>query len=665
MTNRRIQETDHGTHPPAHPDLYPASPTTTAPSGVSQPGSQHSGGVKLKSGKDLEELRNASMIHQKAKAIYMTISVGTCALARGAAKVADEIERELRQRHLDNLVGLRRTGCQGLCEMEPIVVVYPQGLVYGHVTPADVPEIISESVLGRPPETHIGGRNCVLEKDIPFFQGQSRVILSSHKYIDPQSIDDYIAGGGYSALSRALLEMQPEEVIAEIDRSGLRSLGATGLPVSQKWSACRTRTRYNETTWVVCNANEGDPGGAQVAQALLEGNPHGIIEGMTIAAFAIGSGSGHVYVRGNYSLAAKNLAIALGQARECGMLGKDILGAGFDFDITFSSETSAFACEGSGESRIQPSGPYDDADLSYDFPVLSDSVETWANIPLVIGRGRRWQPETGKGKRKGTKILSLVGATGNTGLVEVPIGTSLREIICDIGGGVRNGKALKAVHVGGPSGGFIPPSRLDAKVDFEDLAKAGASMGSGSIVVLDERSCIVEMARYFTRFLAENLCGKCPSCHTGLGNMANVLDRITTGYGKEDDIVLLEQLAMGIRTGSLCNTGANAANAVLSSIRYFREEYEAHISDGRCPSGTCKSLMALQIDAARCSGCGECAEECPEGAIKGRDGHPHSIDQRLCIKCRICEEVCQCGAVVVSPAPVAADFRSRFASVLE
>jgi len=519
-------------------------------------------------------------------------------------------------------------------------------LVYHHVTPEDVAAIVSESLSDRAPDQHFDERKCAHQKDIPFFLKQRRIILSGHEYIDPKSIDDYIAQGGYSALSRALLGMRPEEVIEEIGGWGLQSRSGAGQPSSQKWLACRRRGNSGKPPVVLCNANEGDPGGGQVARALLEANPHRVIEGMTIAAFSVGSGSGHVYLRSSHSLAAKHLAIALSRAREYGILGKNILGSGFDFDLTLYCE-NGFTCGESGEYPASLSRVGYEADTGDGCPVLWDTVETWVNVPTVIGRGWSKSSHTDTEAATSTKIFSLVGSTNNTGLVEVPLGATLQEVVFDIGGGVRNGKALKGTYVGGPAGGFIPASRVDLKMDSENLAKAGASIGSGSIVVLDEGNCIVEMTRYLISFLADSPCGKCAGCYVGLSDMADLLDRVTKGHGKQEDIFLLERLAKGIKTGSLCPTGASAADPVLSSLGYFVEEYQAHV-EGTCPSGTCKSLIKLSIDPAICSGCGECAEECPERAISGRPGTPHTIDHRLCVRCRICQEVCELEAVTVS-----------------
>ncbi len=654
--NRHIGEKQR--KPDDHPErgaLHLTSAVRTSPLGVATEGSATACPVKCRSVTDLEELRSKAVCREKAKSVSIAISVGTCATAKGAAQVAHAIRRELHERHLNDSVGLRRTGCRGLCEIEPVVVIYPWGLVYRSVTPADVPEIVSESVLkGRvvdrllylDPST---GQRYALESEIPFYQEQRRVILENHMSVDPQSIDDYIAAGGYSAMSRVLLEMGPEEVLEEIDRSGLCTRGYEGgLLISKKWASCRARTETNGVTCVVCNANEADPG-AGVARSLLEGNPHSIIEGMIIGAFTVGSQFGHVYVRSSYSLAAENLAIALSQARRYGILGNDILSSGFDFDITFSCESGAFTCDESVESPTEASDDLQgDSQRLRSCHVLLHNVETWANVPIIVGQGSRWYSDIETGTRKGTKIFSLAGAINKTGLVEVPMGTTLREIVCGIGGGVRNGKALKAVHVGGPAGGFIPAKRIDMKIDFESLAEAGASMGSGSMVVMDEGTCMVDVTRYFVRFLADNHCGKCTGCQIGLGSIVDILDRIAGGHGKEADIILLERLGKVISEGSLCETGANAANAVLSSTRFFPQEYRAHVSEKRCPAGKCKSLITFNIDGERCSGCGECAEECPEGAITGRESHPHTIDGRLCVKCGICGEVCENGAIVLA-----------------
>ena len=656
---RHSRQTDKGVgypggHVPEHLNFSPKGGLSPAVlNGTSAPARK----VKLRSAKDLEDLRDTVMLHEKGKLVSIATSVSTCSIPRGAARVADAIEKELHQRCLDDCVGLRRTGCRGLCEIEPVVVIYPQELIYQQVTPLDVPEIVAETVMkGRVLDRLLyrdpsSGRKCVRESEIPFYQKQRRVLLESHMYLDPRSIEDYVAAGGYSALCRILHEMHPADVLEDIDRSGLCSRGLRGLPTADRWATCHERTRCKHATYIVCDSRQADPG-AHVSCSLLEGNPHRIVEGMIIGAFAVGSHLGHLYLASRYSLAAANLAIALNQAREYGILGKDILGSEFDFDITFSCESGTLACDEFSAEDIDPTRELseDIARESHDQesnPVLAASVETWANVPIVIGQGRRWYSSVGTQTGNGTKVLALVGATQHTGLVEVPMGASLREIVFDIGGGVRNGKALKAVQVGGPSGSFVPASQIDVQPRFGSMAEPGVSPGSGTIVVLDEGNCMVDITNYFVRFLAEKLCGKCTGCHPGLSNMADILRRLTRGQGKEDDIALVEQLAKAIRAGSECNTGANAANAVLSSLRYFRHEYRAHVFDRHCPSGVCKSLITFAIDAEKCRGCRECAEECPENAISGGQGEPQSIDSRLCTRCRICEEVCTHGAILV------------------
>ena len=618
--------------------------------------------TRLRSQAALESLRRRITGRHNPKRVSIVTSVGTCALARGGEQVADAIDRELHQRGLGDSVALRRTGCHGFCEIEPVVVIYPERIVYQHVTPADVPEIVSESVLRQNIIDRLlytdpsAGQKCVREGDIPFYRKQRSLILESNRLIDPHRIEDYIAQGGYSALPRALFEMQPDEVVEEIGKSRLRSRGGGGLPVGKKWQACRNAPSSDGNRYVICNADQGDPS-AHVDRSLLEGNPHAVIEGMIIGAYAVNSHFGYVYVRNGYALAIENLAIALEQARGCGLLGNDILGSGFDFDITISCDEDAFICDestvpatSSGRSTSRPQPNHAGAALRgfRDCPMTLDNVETWANIPIIVGRGAGWYSSIGTSASKGTKVFALVGATRNTGLVEVPMGTSLRELVYDIGGGIRGGKKLKAVQTGGPSGSFIPENRIDLPVDFDKLAEAGSSLGSGSMVVMDEQNCMVDMARYFIRFLTEESCGKCTGCHLGLDIILRVLTDITEGRGRADDITLLEDLGNAIKEASPCALGAMAPNPVLSAIRYFPEEYRAHVFDKRCPAGVCKALITFSIDAGRCTGCGACAGECPQSAILGEKKRPYIIDQQRCNKCRICLEFCNPGAIVIS-----------------
>jgi NADH-quinone oxidoreductase subunit F len=554
------------------------------------------------------------------------------------------------------------TGCHGFCERGPLVVLHPRKVFYQRVKPEDAGEIVAETVmqgnlidrlLWVDPVSKTAARS---EEDVPFYRGQRRLVFGDNGVIDPTSIDDYLAIGGYSALAKALLDMEPMGVIDEVRRAGLRGRGGGGFPTARKWDTCRNVPSSDGVRYVICNADEGDPG-AYMDRSLLEGNPHSVIEGMTIGAYAIGSHDGYVYVRHEYPLAVANLGIALEQARECGLLGENILGSGFDFDIKVSRGGGAFICGESTALMASLEGKIGEPRPKHVHTVMSglngkpsnlNNVETWANVPLIVNNGSEWYSQIGTEGSKGTKIFSLVGKINNTGLVEVPMGITLREIIFDIGGGIPDGKRFKAVQTGGPSGGCIPESMIDLPVDFDRLAEAGSMMGSGGMIVMDESTCMVDLAKYFTRFLTEESCGKCVPCREGLDRMLDILTDITEGRGREEDIDLLKELGEVIRETALCALGGTAPNPVLSTIRYFREEYEAHIKEGRCPAGVCKALISFTIDEGKCTGCGVCARECPQEAISGEKKLPQTIDQTKCIKCGLCRDSCKFDAVIVT-----------------
>lgn len=593
--------------------------------------------------------------------IVVVVSVGSCALARGAAQVADALESEILKCHLDETVELRRTGCHGFCEIEPVVTIHPGGLIYHGVCPSDVPEIVAESIanhrvvarlLYADPST---GLKCAAEGDLPFYHKQRRLLLGRNSFIDPRRIEDYLAEGGYFALAGTLFEMTPNQVIHEIGRSRLRSRTGRGTAVDRKWQSCRNLPSSDGVRRVICSADGGGMD-SYMARGLLEGNPHSIIEGMIIGAYAAGACLGHIHVRDEHSLAVRNLSIALGQARTWGCLGNNILGSGFCFDIAVACGTSDPICD-------QPQTPYARCNCRpgnlwlsygtprmqalYNCPLVVDDPETWANVPLVMRHGAEWYSSIGTEASTGTKIFSLVGMTRSTGLVEVPMGISLDEIVHGIGGGTCTGGRVKAVHIGGPSGSFVPATLLDAKVDFDGLTAAGCGMGA-SITVLDEHSCMVDMARHFIGFLAKDLCGKCSGCGQGLDRMLHVLNELAAGRGLEHDTALLEELGRSVKEASSCPQGAAAADPVLSGIRYFADEYRAHAVNKRCPAGVCRALLTVSVDADKCNGCHACAAECSQDAIVGRKNRPHTIDQSKCVKCKICLDSCTEDAILVS-----------------
>jgi len=589
--------------------------------------------------------------------VSVAVCGGTGCQAYGCEAVADAVAAQLAGVGLADCVEFVKTGCQGFCEQGPIVVVRPAGILYRNVTVADVPEIVRLTVVqGKPVERLLyrtaDGQTITKESAIPFYAHQRRLIFGDNGRISPECIDDYIRKcDGYAALRKALA-MAPETVIETIDKAGLRGRGGGGFPTGRKWWACRQARGGPKT--VICNADEGDPG-AYMDRSLLEGNPHRVLEGMIIGAYAIGANQGYVYVREEYPLAVKHIRSAIRQARDKGFLGVDILGSGLDFDVSVNRGAGAFVCgeetaliaslEGAApEPRTRP--PYPAQSGYKGRPTNINNVETWANVPVIISRGADYYANIGTEGSKGTKIFSLVGKVVNTGLVEVPLGMPLRNIIYDIGGGIPGGKEFKAVQTGGPSGGCLPAELLDLPIDYDELKKVGSMMGSGGLIVMDEDSCMVDVARYFLHFLLDESCGKCIPCREGLRQMCGILDRITVGDGAPADLEALEELAPAIVDGSLCALGRTAPNPVLSTLRYFRDEYEAHIREKRCPAGVCTALIRYDIDAETCTGCTACARKCPVTAIAGERKKLHTIDQDICIKCGICREACRFDAVV-------------------
>ena len=615
---------------------------------------------KLTSTTELESLRQTLLSKRDSNKPCITICAGTGCQAYGCDKVTDAFKKEIKQKKISRKVELRTTGCHGFCERGPLVVIYPKKIFYQRVTVEDVSEIVGETIIKGnlvdrllyvDPDTK---EKIVYEDDVPFYKKQNRLIFGNNGVIDPTSIDDYFAAGGYAALVKVLNGISPEEVIETIKKANLRGRGGGGFPAGVKWESCREAE--GDVRYVICNADEGDPG-AYMDRSLLEGNPHSVLEGMIIGAYAIGSNQGYVYVRNEYPLAVSNLTVALKQAERYGLLGNDILGSGFSFGVKIARGGGAFVC---GESSAltaslegnvgEPSAKHIHTVESgfWDKPTNLNNVETWANVPLIIDKGANWYNQIGTEGSKGTKIFSLVGKVNNTGLVEVPMGITLREIIYDIGGGIPGGRKFKAVQTGGPSGGCIPEQHLDLPVDFDRLSEVGSMMGSGGMIVMDERTCMVDIAKYFLNFLKDESCGKCTSCREGVERMHEIVTNITLGKGKESDIELLEELGEVIAETSLCALGGTAPYPVLSTIRYFRDEYEAHIKDKKCPAGVCKELTRFVIDKVQCVGCGRCKAVCPSQAITGKKKKLHKITQKKCVKCGACFENCKFDAVKIA-----------------
>jgi len=584
----------------------------------------------------------------------------TMCVSVGALRIRKRLEEEIRKHHLEDEVQVVLTGSSWLCTKGPTLIVQPDDVVYQFLKEEDIPVLVEEHLLkGKPvkslmyvnPETQ-----APIEKlhDIPFCRDQQLIVLWNRGIIDPDQIDEYIARGGYQALAKALKDMAPTDVVREIKDSGLRGRGGAGFPTGRKWEFCRANP--DTPKYLICNADEGDPG-AFMDRSIIEADPHSLIEGMLIAAYAIGANKGYVYVRIEYPLAIKRLIRATAQAREYGLLGKDILGSGFDFDVEIFRGAGAFVC-GEETSLIhsiegQPAEPVQKPPFPveqgvFGKPTVINNVETLTNLPRIIQFGAEWFAAVGTEKSKGTKVFSLAGNINNAGLVEVPMGITLRQIVYDIGGGIPNGKEFKAVQTGGPSGGVIPKSMLDLPVDYERLQEAGAIMGSGGMIVMDENSCMVDIARYFIGFTKDESCGRCNSCREGLAAMHEILTNICEGRGKKGDIELLEELGEATKEASLCGLGKTAPNPVLSALRHFREEYVAHVRDKKCPARVCKALIRFDVDKDKCTGCMLCAKNCPSQAVTGAKKTPHVIDQDKCIKCGVCLDGCKFGAILVT-----------------
>jgi NADH-quinone oxidoreductase subunit F len=566
--------------------------------------------------------------------------------------VAAHIEAEIKKQGLRAEVEIRKTGCHGFCERGPIIVIHPEEICYFQIEPKDVAEIVSQTIkeqtvierlLYTDPSTN---EKIMHESEIPFYNNQERLVFGSNGRIDPKSIDDYLAIGGYSALTKMFSEMTPKLVLEEVKRSQLRGRGGGGFPAGRKWEGARNAP--GEIKYVIVNADEGDPG-AYMDRSLLEGNPHSVLEGLTIGAYAIGSHEGYIYVRQEYPLAVENVALAIRQAEEYGFLGRNILGAGFDFTVKVHQGAGAFVCGESTalmtalEGRVgEPRPKYIRSNVKglWEKPSVLNNVETWANVPLIINKGADWFTQFGTEGSKGTKIFSLVGKITNTGLVEVPMGMTLKDIIFKIGGGIPGGKKFKAVQTGGPSGGCIPEEQLDLEVGFDELTMAGSMMGSGGMIVMDEDTCMVDVARYFIDFLTDESCGKCVPCREGLRQMLKIFTNIIEGKGKEGDIELLEELSETAKEAALCALGTSAPNPFLSTLRYFRDEYQAHIREKRCPALSCKDLITYYIDPEKCQACMICLKKCPAEAVIGGKKQIHVIDQVKCTKCGTCFDLC-------------------------
>ena len=591
---------------------------------------------------------------------HVLVCGGTGCTSSGSAKIIETLHEEIKKNGLESEVNVVKTGCFGLCALGPIMIIYPEGCFYSMVKVEDIPEIVSEHLLkGRIVERLLYTETVTADgikalNDTNFYKKQMRVALRNCGVINPENIDEYIGVDGYQALGKVLTEMTPEQVIQVILDSGLRGRGGAGFPTGKKWQLARTIVQDGGQKYVCCNADEGDPG-AFMDRSVLEGDPHAVIEAMAIAGYAIGATQGYVYIRAEYPIAVKRLQIAIDQAREYGLLGKNIFDSGFDFDLNIRLGAGAFVCgeetalmtsiEGKrGEPRCRPPFPAEKG--LYQRPTVLNNVETYANIPQIILKGADWFASMGTEKSKGTKVFALGGKINNTGLVEVPMGTTLREIIYEIGGGIPNGKKFKAAQTGGPSGGCIPAEHIDIKIDYDNLLAIGSMMGSGGLIVMDEDNCMVDIAKFFLEFTVDESCGKCTPCRIGTKRLYEMLTKITNGNGTLEDLDKMEKLCYYIKNNSLCGLGQTAPNPVLSTLRFFKDEYIAHVVDKKCPAGVCSKLLQYKIVADKCKGCTACARACPVGAISGTVKEPHTIDATKCIKCGACMSKCKFGAII-------------------
>jgi NADH:ubiquinone oxidoreductase subunit F (NADH-binding)/(2Fe-2S) ferredoxin len=615
---------------------------------------------RLNSFRELEHLREK--LRQQRQTYKTTVMVcgGTGCQSSRSLAVIEELKRELSKQGLNDRVRLCVTGCHGFCEQGPVMIIEPGNIFYCRITPEDAFEIVYQTIVKRKIINRllytdvVSGKSYKTEKEVPFYRAQDRHILSQNLNIDPCSIEDYIAAGGYTALTRVLQNVKPDEVVKEIIASGLRGRGGGGFPTGRKWNECKAAS--SDEKFVICNADEGDPG-AYMDRCVLEGNPNLVLEGMMIGAWAVGADKGYIYVRNEYPLAVKNSRTAIQQLHELGLLGKNILGSSFNFDVEIARGGGAFVCgestalmasiEGKvGEPR--PKDVHTVVDGLYHKPTVLNNVETWANVPSIMLNGSTWFSAKGTQGSKGTKILALTGRIKNTGLVEVPMGMPIYDVVYDIGGGAMDGKAIKAVQIGGPSGGCLSVKEFNLPIDFDILSQAGSMVGSGGMVVMDESSCMVDVAKYFLNFLQDESCGKCVPCRIGVDRMLEIITGITEGRGKPEQIPLLEELAETISLTALCGLGKTAPNPVLTTLRYFRNEYEAHINEKKCPAGVCKALITYSIDPDKCTGCGVCARVCAHQAITGVKKEPYIIDIKLCQKCGICRSECKFDAIMVA-----------------